>query len=234
MKAVLLSAGLGTRLRPLTDKIPKCMVTVNNKTMLQFWIEKVEEVGVKDILINTHYKADIVKKFVEDFSSQKGISITVSHEKHLLGTAGTLETNKEWLNDGEKFFCVHVDNYTDVNLYNMLCQHNSRTLGCLITLATFRTKSPESCGIIKVDDKGIVTKFVEKPSSPEGNLANGAIYVMEKEVVNMIAELPAGVKDISGDVLPLLINRMQSYEHNGHLIDIGTHKNLALARSLNL
>ena len=156
MKAVLLAAGLGSRLRPLTNKVPKCLVTVNDKTMLQFWIEKVQDAGVKDILINTHYKAEVVTEFLGDFSNQKDISIKLSYEKQLLGTAGTLENNKEWLSDGGGFFCLHVDNYTDINLCDMLRHHHLRRNDCVITIATFRTDSPKSCGIVNVDENGRV------------------------------------------------------------------------------
>ena len=161
-RALLLAAGLGTRLRPITNTIPKCLVEVGGKTLISRWLEHLIRVGCSDVIINTHYKSEQVKKYIEknadNFSS---LDMTLSHESQLLGTAGTLLKHKSQLMNG-RVLMIHADNITDYDLFNLLDRHASRPSECLITMLLFRTDFPESCGIVELNSKGVVIDFMKK------------------------------------------------------------------------
>ena len=113
MKIILLAAGFGTRLRPITNKTPKCMVKINNKPLLSYWLELLFKNHEYPVLINTHYLSDIVEGFIEKNKYKK--FITTSHEKNILGTAGTLIANKNFIKK-DTVLLAHADNLTQFNL----------------------------------------------------------------------------------------------------------------------
>ena len=107
MKALLLSAGIGSRLRPLTLETPKCLVPVNNKPLLQYWLEQLEKIGIKEFIINTHYLHNQVEDFIKKSKFSKKISMI--YEDQLLGTGGTIKKNAKVF-EGNKFLLIHADN----------------------------------------------------------------------------------------------------------------------------
>lgn len=227
MKAVLLAAGLGTRLRPLTDRIPKCLVPIGGRPLLDLWIEQLLDAGITRILINTHYLADQVVAHLAAHPSRG--CIEVFHEDILLGTAGTLERMAGALGEGP-FLCIHADNLARVDLPALMRAHTQRPAPARITMLTFDTCNPSSCGIVEQDANGLVRAFHEKVAHPPGRRANGAIYVMEPEVLDFIRTLPAPIKDISTQVLPAYLGRMQAwFDARTFLIDIGTPEALQQA-----
>ena len=117
MKALILSGGYGKRLRPITYNIPKCLIEINNKPILQHWLEKLTNIGIKDFLINSHYLHDQVEEFVHKNLNKYNIKLV--YEKKLLGTGGTLINNLNFFN-GEECFLVHCDNYCEDNLYDFI------------------------------------------------------------------------------------------------------------------
>ena len=143
MRALLLSAGFGTRLRPITNHTPKCLVPINGTPLLQIWLERLSAAGVQSFLINTHYLADKVKAFVEESDFRKNIQLT--YEDVLLGTAGTLISNIDFF-QGQDGLLIHADNYCLADFTAFEIAHNNRPLGCLMTMMTFRTDDPSSCG----------------------------------------------------------------------------------------
>ena len=108
MRVMLLSAGFGTRLRPLTDNMPKCLVPIKGQPLLQIWLERLSSIGLGPFLINTHYLADKVSSFIT--TSQFCDQVTLFHEKNLLGTAGTLMVNLDFFQgkDGSKGFSPRI------------------------------------------------------------------------------------------------------------------------------
>ena len=118
IRALLLAAGYGTRLRPLTLKKPKCLIEINKKTLLELWLEKLEEIEVEKILINTHYLSDHVDKFLDKLHSGNK-KITRFHENELLGTAGTLIANFKFFSDCNGLL-IHSDNFTQMKLFNLI------------------------------------------------------------------------------------------------------------------
>ena len=120
IKALLLSAGLGTRLRPITESIPKCLVEINNKPILEYWIEKLENISVDQIIVNTHYLSHKVDLFLEK-QNRKDMKILNFYEEKLLGTAGTLIANYEFFSDSLGIL-IHADNFTKVE-WNLKIYH---------------------------------------------------------------------------------------------------------------
>ena len=228
MRAILLAAGLGTRLQPLTISVPKCLVPINDVPLLEIWLEKLTDVGVVSILVNTHYHADKVVAYVEHSIYKNRVAVV--YEPYLLGTAGTLMANLTFF-EGDDGILAHADNYFLEDLQNLLVAHKMRSPRCVITMLTFRSENPSSCGIVEVDDLGVVTRFHEKVMSPPGNLANGAVYLLSAE---LIARLPLDwktPKDFSADILPDLVGRIQTYETKQLFLDIGTPSTYARANN---
>lgn len=219
MKALLLAAGLGKRLRPLTNSIPKCLVPILGKPLLGYWLEMLNDAGVKPMLVNLHYFPDKVRNYIEA-SRFKDIVFTV-YEENLLGTAGTLLKNRDFF-DNETLMLVHADNLSRFDVKTFIERHLSRPYGCEITMMTFWTPTPESCGIVDLDDRGVVQAFHEKVSNPPGNLANGAVYILEPSIFPFLEALKKEVIDFSTEVLPHYIGRIYTFHNDVYHRDIGT------------
>ncbi len=221
MKAALLVAGLGTRLRPLTETTPKCLLPIKGKPLLGIWFDKLLKAGVRDVLVNTHWLADEVVDYV-DKHTPAGLNVTIVHEPELLGSAGTLAANRGFFAD-EAFFIIYGDNLSDVDLADLADAH--QRYRPMLTLGTFTAEFPERCGIAEIDSAQIVQGFVEKPKAPASNRAAAGIYVAEPSIFNYF---PAGgsnkVLDLGFDVIPRLVGNMRNYPIN-QVIDIGTPEN---------
>ena len=227
LKAILLSAGIGSRLMPLTKDKPKCLMKIGNKPLLEIWLDKLKDLGCSDVLINTHYLSEQVNEFLSHYKSQS-IKINVVHEEVLMGTAGTLLKNKNFV-EGNTLL-IHADNFTSSNLKGLIKTHNNKNKTCLITMLTFKTNNPSSCGVVLVDSKGIVEEFHEKVKNPPSNLANGAIYVIDKEFINWLVSKKSNPFDFSNDVLPHLNGKIQTWPTDDFFIDIGTPDSLKTAQ----
>ena len=229
MKAILLSAGFGTRLRPLTDKTPKCLIKVKGLPILEHWLMKLELIKVTKVIVNTHYKREKVSEYLIKRPKSKMI-IEESYEKKLLGTAGTLLANRKKLDNAEILF-IHADNYTDEVLEGLIEAHKKRPSSCLMTMLTFKTDEPQRCGIVETDENGIVTSFYEKITNPPNNIANGAIYIFNNELIDYIFKHNPNAYDFSNDVIPLLLGRIYAYHIEEQYIDIGTPDSLKKANN---
>jgi len=219
MRTLLLAAGLGTRLRPITDHLPKCLVPIQGQVLLQIWLERLIQAGLGPFLINTHYLAELVQSFVS--SSPFANKITLSHESALLGTAGTVLTNRDFF-AGQDGLVIHADNYCKADLKAFVDAHHTRPSGCLMTMMTFQTETPESCGIVELDHRGVVMQMHEKVVNPPGNLANGAIYIFSNELLADLAINHPHLTDISTEVIPLCLGRIYTYQTKELFADIGT------------
>ena len=228
MRTILLAAGLGTRLRPLTDNTPKCLLPVNGKPLLQIWLERLSQSNYGPFLVNTHYLSDQVEQFA--LQSEFKDRITISHEPTLLGTAATLIHSVDFF-EGEDGLLLHADNYCTADLAQFSAAHKCRPTGCEITMMIFRSDNPSACGIVELDERGVVTSFHEKVPDPPGNLANGAIYILSRAALVEIAEGLAEARDFSTEILPRFIGRIYAFHAQGIFIDIGTPKSYSLANS---
>lgn len=219
MKALLLAAGLGTRLRPLTDTVPKCLVPIHDKPLLEYWLEMLTEADVEPLLINLNYMADKVLDYI-DASRFRGVVTTV-YEETLLGTAGTLLKNRLFFGD-EPLMLIHADNLSSFDVQAFIRCHQERPKECEITMMTFVTDDPSSCGIVELDERDVVVGFHEKVSAPPSNLANGAVYIIEPSIFDYLASLKQEAIDFSTEVIPMYIGKISTYLNNCYHRDIGT------------
>jgi len=217
MKAFLLAAGNGTRLRPITDKVPKCLVPIQGMPMLSIWMKVCKKLGITEVLINLHAHADIVRAFLER-DEEDGLQVHVSEEKQLLGSAGTLRANRDWVKTEELFWVFYADVLHCADLQAMLRLHRRR--GLAATLGVYEVPDPSCCGIVTANSEGVIEDFVEKPAHPTSNLAFSGLMIGTREVLDVIPDsVPA---DIGFHVLPKLTGRMVAFPIQDFLIDVGT------------
>ena len=227
-RALLLAAGLGTRLRPITLHTPKCLVPIKGEPLLGHWLRKLEIAGCESVLINTHYLADQVEAFLKGWQSSTMVVQTV-HEPQLLGTAGTLLANQAFFR-GRTGLLIHADNAMAGDLTDFIVAHHQRNPNCQLTMLTFETNTPSSCGIVELDDEQIVQAFHEKLSNPPGNRANGALYAFEQDFLDGLNLMNQRPSDFSTEVIPKLLGRIQSWHTEHSYLDIGTPEALASAQ----
>lgn len=226
MRALLLAGGYGMRLLPITATTAKCMVEIHGRPLLDYWLELLLGGGIERVLINTHWLAEQVEDFVR--TSRWARQVDLVHEDELLGTGGTVLANREWF-AGLPFMVAHADNFTDFDVPGLIAAHQGRPAGHAMTMLGFRTDAPRSCGILELDERGTVIAFHEKVDDPPGNLANGAVYVFEPEVVESIAALGRLQVDLSTEIIPDFVGRILCVETSGYHRDIGTPESLRRA-----
>jgi len=228
IKALLLAAGFGARLRPLTDGWPKCLMPINGRPLLEYWLDTARQLGIANVLVNTHYLADKVHFFLRRPRFKQWVRGV--YEPELKGTAGALRANAEALRYATVFL-VHADNFCICDFDALLKYHqSSRPKHCLMTMMTFYTRNPSTCGIVELDADGVVIGFHEKVRNPPGNLANGAVYLLEPEVIDWICDR-SWVSDFSNDVIPNFIGRIATWHNDGTHIDIGSIEALREAQA---
>ncbi len=228
MKALLLAAGLGTRLRPVTNHIPKCLVPINGKPLLQYWLENLSKVGVDEFLINISYLSEQVEEFVNNSIFRK--KITLVYENELLNTGGTVLENKDFFSLNEPFMLVHADNLSFCDFEDFINTHKNRPSKCEITMMLFKTDRPSSCGIVELDKNSIVQRFHEKVENPPSNLANGAVYICQPSVIKFMESLDKKDIDFSLEVLPKYMKKINTYLNDVYHRDIGNCESYALAQ----
>jgi mannose-1-phosphate guanylyltransferase len=228
MRALLLAAGRGTRLRPLTDTVPKCLVAVHGRPLIDYWLDLLFEAGIERALINTHWLAEQVRDHLAH--SRWAARVDLVHEREVLGTGGTLLANRTYFGK-EPVLVAHADNLTDFDVTGFISAHARRPSQCVMTMLAFRTDEPPSCGILECDRQDIVVAFHEKVIDPPGNLANGAVYLMEPRLIEEIAQLDRACVDLSLDVIPVLMKRIFVFKTTGYHRDIGSAASLQRAHS---
>jgi histidinol-phosphate phosphatase family protein len=226
IKALVMAAGLGQRLRPLTDDCPKCLLPVGGRPLLDYWLDRLVACGVREVIVNTHAHRGQMARYIEAVNARGGIRVKESYEPSLLGTAGTVRANAEALAEADRVVVIYADNFSGVDLGRMLAFHQSHEDP--LTMLLFRAEEPSRCGIAQLDDAGRIVQFVEKPSEPVGDLANGGGYVLEAPLVRRIAAMDAF--DLGFDVLPRLQGEMRGWVFDGYHRDIGTHESYARAQ----
>jgi len=227
VKAFLLAAGCGTRLKPLTDRTPKCLIEILGKPLLMRWFEAFVLAGISDVLINTHHLAEEVEQFLRQ-NQVDGLSVTTFHEPKLLGSAGTVAANAKFVEGEESFLIVYADNYTNIDLCSLLEFHQAKK--SVFTMGLFRSPAPRECGIAVLDGEDRIVDFIEKPAAPVGPWANAGIYVAGPSLLQRIPEtVPC---DFGYDVVPSYVGEAYGYCIKGVFCDIGTPERLQKARAL--
>ena len=227
MKALLLAAGLGTRLKPLTDIWPKCLMPIRNRPLLEYWLSILQKLGTSNVLVNTHYLSEYVEGFIKQPRFIDWVDSV--YEPSLLGTAGTIRKNIDFCQN-DTILLAHADNWTCCDFSDFLDYHHSqRPKGTVMTMMTFTCPNPSECGIVELDHDGIVVGFHEKVKNPPSNLANAAVYLIESEVIECIKNNPE-ITDFSTEVIPQFMGRISAWENKNIHRDIGTIKILKEAQ----
>ncbi len=213
-KAMILAAGRGTRLRPLTDRVPKCMVRVGGKPILESSIEWLRRHGVTDLIINLHRMPDMVMDHFGD-GERWGVKITYSMEPEPLGTAGGVK-NVGWFFDGP-FFVWYGDNLSTCDLDRLYAFH--RVKEAMATLALHYREDPTASGITGLDGEDRITRFLEKPRPDQvfSHWVSTGIFVMEPAALEMIPG--EGRPDFGRDLFPKFAARgvpLYGYKMSGN------------------
>jgi mannose-1-phosphate guanylyltransferase len=223
MKAMILAAGFGTRLKPLTDKVPKPMVPILNRPILEHTIHLLRTHGIHDITVNLHHLPEMIQEYFGD-GKDFGVQLHWSHEPEILGTAGGIKKAQEFL-DGESFLVINSDVVVDIDLSKILAFHKAQ--GSALTLVVRKGDSPEQCDPIEVDANDRIVHMVgtsatNKPDNTTRVLFTG-IQVMEPEIFERIPENK--FYGTTTDVFPGMLADelpMFAYWHSGYWKDIGT------------
>lgn len=225
MKAFLLAAGSGTRLQPLTNETPKCLLPVRGIPLLEIWLKLCCAAGIDEALINIHAHAQQIRDFV--VKQNTGVRVTIAEEKELLGSAGTLAQNRDFVAGEDAFFVLYADVLTNLDLRELLALHYRKKMSA--TLGIYQVPDPSRCGIVSIDKDDIIERFTEKPQHPESDWAFSGVMVASPRILELVpSHSPA---DIGFDLLPQLAGKMAAYRITGYLLDIGTPENYASAQS---
>ena len=219
VKAVILAGGKGTRLYPITKEIPKPLLPVNGKPILNHIISLFHSYGIKEIAIL------INKKFREDFDwwgkrYYLKENIKIFEEKEPLGTFGGLGLLKDWLGDAY-FFLTNGDELKDINLFKMVDFHQK--IKAPATIALVKVKDPRDYGVA-IYENCFISKFLEKPKNPPSNYVSAGLYLLSPEIFSYYSGLKFSM--IEKDILPKLAKekKLAGFKFNGKWIDCGTWK----------
>jgi NDP-sugar pyrophosphorylase family protein len=219
MKGMILAAGEGKRLRPLTDYLPKPMLPLAGQPLLEHVIKHLRDCGVTDLAINLHHLPAAVMDYFGD-GSHWGVNLCYSVEERLLGSAGGVKRLESFFDD--TFLVYYGDVYTVADLRPMIALHRGSDV--LATMGLYRVPDPWNRGIVELDDAQVIVRFMEKPLREQvfSDLANAGIYVLEPDVLERI---PAGqVWDFGHDVFPAMLAegiQVAGYVIEDTLLDIG-------------
>jgi mannose-1-phosphate guanylyltransferase/mannose-1-phosphate guanylyltransferase/phosphomannomutase len=221
MKAMVMAAGLGTRLRPLTYEIPKPLVPVANRPIMEHILVRLGSNGLGEVIANLHWFPDTIRDRFGD-GSRLGIELTYSYEEELLGTAGGVRNVREYFGS-DPFLVMAADALTDVDLGALAEAH--RANDGIATLAVKRVPNVSEFGVVVTGADGRVQGFQEKPDPAEAlsDLANCMIYVLEPEAFDYFPDQPA--VDFALDVFPALLEHdVPFYVHvtDGYWNDVGS------------
>jgi len=220
MKAILLAGGLGTRLRPLTENLPKPMASVGNRPWLEHLLLHYRNQGIREFVIAVKHYRLMIESHLGD-GSKYGVRIDYAVEKELLGTAGAIKNAEALL--GDRFVVVNADIIHQIDLASALQFHDRH--GGAVTICLTEVDDPSHYGVVVTTAAGEITRFVEKPKPAEApsNLINAGIYLMDRRALDYI---PSGrAVSIEKETFPLLIaDNCGVYGHpiGGYWMDMGT------------
>lgn len=201
MRAFILAAGYGKRLEPLTKAVPKPMVPVANKPIMQYNIELLRKFGIRDIIANVHYFPEQVENYFGD-GSAFGVNLSYSYEEELLGTAGGVKRMSQLARIDQAFMVIASDILTDINLNKILAFHKKKK--ALATISLTPVKDVSQFGVVVTDENDRIIEFQEKPAKEEAksDLVNTGVYIFEPKVLNMIS---GGLRDFGKELFPLMV-----------------------------
>lgn len=201
-KALILAGGKGTRLRPITFEIPKPMVPVQGRPLIEHTINLLRKYDIRDITLSIGHLGEKVKEYFGD-GSKFGVKIRYIMENEPLGTAGCLKIAKEWLT--EPFIMLNGDNLVQIDLEDLFNTHQSNK--ALATIALTTVDDPSSFGVALLNGQRI-TQFIEKPKEPISKLINAGVYVIDPEIIDYLTDGPASMEY---DIFPKVLGKERLY-----------------------
>ncbi len=228
MKAIVLTGGFGTRLRPMTFTRPKPMVPVLGKPNLGYILDGLENTkSVDEVLISLHYMKPEIKDYIDNEFSDYGKEITYVEDEYPLETGGSVKNAAKNIDEDEPFLVVYGDVFTNMDYQKLIDSHG----GSDLTLAVTKVYDPERYGVVKVED-GKIVDFVEKPSSPERNLVSAGIFVMEHSKLDLIEE--GEEVSMEREVLPKIKMNAYRIPKEEYWMDLGTPRDYKSAHKIAL
>lgn len=230
MKAVVMAGGEGTRLRPMTSSMPKPLLPVVNRPIMEHVLRLLKRHGLTETVVTVQFLASLVRNYFDD-GEELGMQLTYATEETPLGTAGSVKNAEEALRD-DSFVVISGDALTDIDLTELIAFHREK--GALVTVCLTRVPDPLEFGITIVSEDGRVERFLEKPTWGQvfSDTVNTGIYVMEPEIFDYV---PAGESvDWSGDVFPRLLAEGKlicGFVADGYWEDVGTHESYLKAQA---
>lgn len=221
MQAIILSAGFGTRLKPFTNKMPKVMVPIDGRPLLEHHIEQLKKYGVRDILINLHYLPEIIMDYFGD-GSKFGVKILYKYEPEILGTAGGVKNFENKIKDSFLVIYGDVLNFIDYNKFEKYFHKKTDTIGVEII---GKTDHPHDSDLVEIDANLKFIKIHQKPHEklPKNYKSMKAAFIFKKEILNYIPENK--YYEIDHQLLPDILSRrlnFYGYKSGDYLNDIGT------------
>jgi mannose-1-phosphate guanylyltransferase len=218
MQALILAAGRGKRMRPLTDKIPKVMLPVGRKPFLAYLIEYLKKQGINEFILAVCWKKEKIKNYFGD-GKKFGVEIVYSEEKKLSDTAGAIK-NAENLIKNKNIIILNGDSFVDIDIKKMLKFHKEKKSP--ITMAVYKTKNPGRYGEVIIDENDIVVRFKEKAKTKRENFINAGVYIFQKKILK---NFPKNKKlSLEKDIFPNLAGKIAAFKTKGYFIDIGTQE----------
>lgn len=222
MQAIIMAGGKGTRFQEVSTTIPKILIPVGGKPLLDHVLSYLKKYDIDNVIICTGHLGDKVKEHIGQMDF--GLRIQISNEDKPLGTAGALHLIRDKLED--EFFIIYGDEYSTVNLRKMFKFHRGKNSDA--TMAVHRSDHPEDSTVVKINGSGKVVNLVEKPGSnwrKYGNLTITPLFILKKEAISFIEK---GMEvDLTKDVFPKMLKNGKSlfgYVTNEFIKDIGTLK----------
>ena len=222
LKAMIMAAGVGSRLDPLTQYIPKPLVPIANKPVMDILFEKLYSIGVKDIISNTYYLSDkIIDRYQEN---NLGINFNYIKEDSLSGTAGGLKKCQFFFKEGETFLVLSADGLSNADLEKGIEIHKKSNAIATIGIKQIPIEEVSHFGVVVTDDEGFITEFQEKPSveAAKSNFINTGIYIFDYKIFEYIPENT--FCDFAKNVFPQLLAKraINTFNISEYWSDIGT------------
>jgi NDP-sugar pyrophosphorylase family protein len=226
MKGLLLAAGAGTRLRPLTSDRPKPMVEIAGEPAVAHSLRWLRRNGVRDVAINLHHHGDVLRGYVRD-GRQYGIRVSYSVEPEILGTSGALRPLMGFLQDEEMFAVLYGDVLTDLDLAGVIDAHRRARPDATVVLT--RVDDPTRAGVVAFDRVRRVTRMVEKPAANEvfSNWANAGVYLCGPRVLDFVSA--EGPQDFARHLFPAMLAHgcfLLAHPSEAVVIDFGSPERL--------
>lgn len=226
-KAMIMAAGVGSRLTPLTQDIPKPLIPIANRPVMDILLEQLRKASIKDVIANTHYLSDkIISRYDNDGVSRDiGINFNYVYEETLSGTAGGVKKCQHFFDKGEDFLVMSADGLSNVDLTSAIASHKESGAIASIGIKQIEEKEIPNFGVVVTDSEGFISEFQEKPSIEEAksNNINTGIYIFKYEIFDYI---PANCfYDFAKNVFPDLLSKgikINTFKVTDYWSDIGT------------